>query len=81
MNAKALSTFMGHSSIAITIHRYGHLMPGSEEQAAALVDAYLERAGTLARLAQVERAPVARQCAPEPGGSQRFSADNEGAAW
>ena len=53
VNAKALSTFMGNSSIAITIDRYGHLMPGSEEQAAALVDAYLERANTQARLALV----------------------------
>ena len=29
VNAKALSTFMGHASIAITLDRYGHLMPGS----------------------------------------------------
>ena len=54
VNAKALSTFMGHSSIAITIDRYGHLMPGSEGEAAALVDAYLERANTQARLAQLQ---------------------------
>lgn len=42
-NAKALSTFMGHSSIQITMDRYGHLMPGSEEEAAGLLDAYLDR--------------------------------------
>lgn len=30
VNAKALSTFMGHATIAITLNRYGHLMPGSE---------------------------------------------------
>jgi integrase len=41
VNAKALSTFMGHSNISITLDRYGHLMPGSEEEAAALLDAYL----------------------------------------
>jgi integrase len=41
VNAKALSTFMGHSKIAITLDRYGHLMPGSEEEAAALLDTYL----------------------------------------
>jgi integrase len=41
VNAKALSTYMGHSSITITLDRYGHLMPGSEEQAAELLDAYL----------------------------------------
>ena len=44
VNAKALSTYLGHSSIQITLDRYGHLMPGNENQAVALVDAYLERA-------------------------------------
>lgn len=53
VNAKALSTYMGHSSISITLDRYGHLMPGNEAEAAALFDAYLERANTAARLAQV----------------------------
>ena len=43
VNAKALQTFMGHSSITETLDRYGHLMPGSEEEAAGLLDAYLER--------------------------------------
>jgi integrase len=41
MNAKALSTFLGHASVAITLDRYGHLMPGAEEAAAELLDAYL----------------------------------------
>jgi integrase len=45
VNAKALSTYMGHSSITITYDRYGHLMPGNEDEAAALLDSYLERAG------------------------------------
>lgn len=44
VNAKALSTFMGHSSITITLDRYGHLFPGSEEAAADLLDAYIEKA-------------------------------------
>ena len=35
VNAKALCEYMGHASIAITLDRYGHLMPGNEEQAAA----------------------------------------------
>lgn len=43
VNAKALSSYMGHSSIGITYDRYGHLMPGSEEEAAGLLDAYLAR--------------------------------------
>jgi integrase len=41
VNAKALSTFMGHTKISITLDRYGHLMPGSETEAAGLLDAYL----------------------------------------
>jgi integrase len=43
VNAKALSTYMGHSSITVTLDRYGHLMPGNEEEAAGLLDEYLER--------------------------------------
>jgi len=44
VNAKALSTYMGHSSITETLDRYGHLMPGNEAEAATLLDTYL-RAG------------------------------------
>jgi hypothetical protein len=36
VNAKALCSYMGHSSITVTLDRYGHLMPGNERQAAAL---------------------------------------------
>ncbi len=53
VNAKALSTWMGHASVAITFDRYGHLMPGGEAEGAAMLDAYLERATTSARLAAV----------------------------
>lgn len=41
VNAKALSSFMGHSSIKVTFDLYGHLMPGTEAEAAALLDRYL----------------------------------------
>jgi integrase len=41
VNAKALSSFMGHSSIKVTFDLYGHLMPGTEAEAATLLDAYL----------------------------------------
>jgi integrase len=44
VNAKALSTYMGHASVTITYDRYGHLMPGNENEAAALLDDYLARA-------------------------------------
>ncbi len=54
VNAKALSSYLGHSSVTITFDRYGHLMPGSESVAADLLDAYLARADTAARLAQLE---------------------------
>jgi integrase len=53
VNAKSLQTYMGHSSVTVTYDRYGHLMPGNEDEAAALLDAY-ERSNTKARLAQVE---------------------------
>jgi integrase len=53
VNAKALSTYMGHSTISITLDRNGHLMPGDEAEAADLLDAYLARADTAARLAQL----------------------------
>jgi integrase len=43
VNAKALSTYMGHASVMITLDRYGHLMPGNEEEAAGLLDVYLAR--------------------------------------
>jgi hypothetical protein len=43
VNAKALSTFMGHANIAITLDLYGHLMLGSEAEAADLLDSYLAR--------------------------------------
>jgi integrase len=53
VNAKALSTYMGHANIKITLDTYGHLMPGNEAEAAGLLDAYLLRADTSARLAQL----------------------------
>jgi len=53
VNAKALSTYCGHANISITMDRYGHLMPGNEVEAAGLLDAYLARANTAARLAQL----------------------------
>src|SRR4051794_33398767 len=43
VNAKALSSYMGHASVTITLDRYGHLMPGNEREAAGLLDAFLSR--------------------------------------
>jgi integrase len=53
LNAKAISTYMGHSSVQVTFDRYGHLMPGNEAEAVEKIDAYLARADTGARLAQI----------------------------
>jgi integrase len=44
VNAKALQSYMGHASIQTTFDLYGHLMPGSEDEAAGLLDSYLTRA-------------------------------------
>jgi integrase len=53
VNAKAITTYMGHASIQTTYDLYGKLMPGSESEATALVDAYLARADTANRLDQL----------------------------
>ena len=50
VNAKALATYMGHASVTITLDRYGHLMPGNEGEAAALLDTYVMRAKTTSPL-------------------------------
>jgi integrase len=43
-NVKALAAYMGHSSVTITLDRYGHLLPGNEAEAAERFDVYLEQA-------------------------------------
>jgi integrase len=54
VNAKALSSYMGHASVTITYDRYGHLMPGNEDEAAKLLDEYLARTDTRARASQLK---------------------------
>jgi hypothetical protein len=68
VNAKALSTYMGHSTIGITLDRYGHLMPGNETEAAELLDAYLARCTAPA-------APVSCQSRPDSTGFSRTPPD------
>jgi len=51
VNPKAIQTYMGHSSIQVTYDIYGHLFPGNEAEAAALLDAYLRQDGAAAGLA------------------------------
>jgi integrase len=43
VNAHALCKYMGHSSIAVTYDLYGHMFPGNESEAAALLDGYLDK--------------------------------------
>ncbi len=51
---KKVQAYMGHSSITVTFDRYGHLMPGSEEETAGRLHEYLTRSNTAARLEQLE---------------------------
>ena len=44
VNVKTLSVILGHSSVLISLDRYGHLFPGSEQEAGALLDRYLAAA-------------------------------------
>jgi integrase len=48
VNIKVASTMAGHATIAITLDRYGHLMPGAEDEALAKINAYTTRSGTAA---------------------------------
>jgi hypothetical protein len=39
-----LATYMGHTNVTITLDRYRHMFPGSEEAARGLLDACLDGA-------------------------------------
>jgi integrase len=43
VNIKALSTYMGHTSVATTLDLYGHLLPNSEDEAAKRLQSFLDR--------------------------------------
>jgi hypothetical protein len=74
--AKQLSTLVGHASITQTLDRFGHLFPGSEGEAAAALDAYLEGAvdggGGVACTPGAGRGDARRRCdlAPRLQGDQ-----------
>jgi integrase len=44
VDMKAISEYMGHTSVASTYDRYGHLLPGSHAENAAKLGPYLARA-------------------------------------
>jgi integrase len=62
VNVKALSTYMGHANIGITLDQYGHLLDGAEDEAAGRLDAFLAR--------QVGGAETAPPTAPHPAESR-----------
>jgi len=41
LDLKQVSTWAGHSGIRVTLNRYGHVIPGSEREAADHLSAYL----------------------------------------
>lgn len=45
-NPKVLQELMGHSSITVTYDRYGHLFPGSQDEAGQLLELYLKEASS-----------------------------------
>lgn len=57
LNLKSVSVYMGHTSVAFTLDRYGHLLPGNEAEAVERIDAFLHRADTGARLAAIGVTP------------------------
>ena len=65
VNVKALSVFMGHANIRITLDQYGHLLPGAEDQAAGLLDALLAR-----QVGGTNPDPTAPPTAPHPAETQ-----------
>jgi hypothetical protein len=57
-NVKVLSTFKGHGTIAVTLDLCDHLFPGSEDEAASLLDGYLARETSAPAGTQLEKALV-----------------------
>ena len=45
VNIGTVSAALGHASVTITWDRYHHLMPGTMEQAAGLIQTYIEASG------------------------------------
>ncbi len=43
VNIGTVSAALGHASVTITWDRYHHLMPGTMDEAASLIQAYVER--------------------------------------
>lgn len=53
---------MGHASVAITFDRHGHLMPGNEAEAAALLDATWSERTCRSRAAEAQDRRLYADC-------------------
>ena len=56
---------MGHANIGITLDQYGHLLPGAEDEAAGLLDAFLAR-----QVGGASAEPTAARTAAHPANAQ-----------
>ena len=52
---KELTVILGHSSVTVSLDRYGHLFEGALAQTAAQINAWFEASDTRSRVAQLER--------------------------
>jgi integrase len=50
---KELTSIMGHSSVTVSLDRYGHLFEGAMASTTARIDAWFEAADTQSRMAQL----------------------------
>ena len=73
VNAKAIQTFLGHATFEMTFDQYGHLIPGSRDQARELVDGYLDAAAREARL-EAASADVFASSSPVASPDERLTA-------
>jgi integrase len=51
---KELTVILGHSSVTVSLDRYGHLFEGALAQTAAQINAWFEASDTRSRVAQLE---------------------------
>jgi integrase len=56
---KRIQSYLGHSTITVTFDVYGHLLPGSEQESAKRLDAFLQRSDTASRIAQLDTTEAA----------------------
>jgi integrase len=54
IGVKELTVILGHSSVVVSLDRYGHLFEGALATTAARMDAWLATADTQSRVAQLD---------------------------